>query len=387
MNLSGNWLNELGAQTIFQMFNSAGYNAYFVGGCVRNALLGAPINDIDIATDAVPSCVLELAAAAQIRAVETGAEHGTITLIIDQTPYEVTTYRRDIETDGRRAVVSFSTNIEDDARRRDFTMNALYADSAGAVVDPLSGLPDLIARRVRFIENADDRIKEDYLRVLRFFRFYAWYGDQNAGIDAEGLAACGVNLDGLETLAKERVGAEMLKLLAATDPAPAVASMAQSGVLNALITGSDSRQLPILVHFEEEYDTYPNPLRRLALLGGSDVPKALRLSKKDTTAYELLRAELSETRSPSELGYRYGELVALDILLLRAAVFEAPPLPNISTELARGAAQELCIRAADLMPRLEGADLGRALRGLEKQWIASGFALTRSELLDLARKY
>ena len=221
--ITSEWLKDPKAQAVCTVLNSAGYQAYFVGGCVRNDLLGAAISDIDLATDARPQMVMELAEKAGLHAVPTGVEHGTVTIVSDGLVCEVTTFRKDIETDGRRAVVHFSEAIEDDAKRRDFTMNALYANAAGEVLDPLNGLPDLIKRRVRFIENADERIREDYLRILRFFRFHAWYGDPDAGLDAEGLAAVAANQAGLETLSRERIGHEMLKLLAAPDPAPAMA--------------------------------------------------------------------------------------------------------------------------------------------------------------------
>jgi len=171
------------------------------------------VNDIDLATDARPERVLELAVEAEIKAVPTGLDHGTVTLVVDGQGFEVTTFRDDVETDGRHAVVAFSEDIETDARRRDFTINALYADRGGAVIDPLGGLIDIPERRIRFIDDADARIREDGLRILRFFRFYAAYGDPEAGLDADGLAACASNLEMLEDLSAERIGAEIRKCL------------------------------------------------------------------------------------------------------------------------------------------------------------------------------
>ncbi|MCK4711369.1 MAG: CCA tRNA nucleotidyltransferase, partial [Marinosulfonomonas sp.] len=172
--ITADWISNPNTQKVCEMLTDAGFECFFVGGCVRNALLGAPVNDIDISTNALPDRVMELAKAAGLKAVPTGIDHGTVTVIADGTPFEITTYRRDVETDGRRAVVAFSDTIMDDAHRRDFTMNALYADADGVIIDPLNGMPDLLARRIRFIEDADLRIKEDYLRILRFFRFHAW---------------------------------------------------------------------------------------------------------------------------------------------------------------------------------------------------------------------
>ena len=238
MQISGDWLTNPATQAVCAALTGAGAQALFVGGCVRNALLGLPVADIDIATDAPPDRVITLCNAAGLRVVPTGIEHGTVTVLSGDIAHEVTTFRRDVTTDGRRATVAFATDITTDAARRDFTMNALYARPNGTVVDPLGGLPDLLARRVIFVGDATARIREDYLRILRFFRFHAWYADPNAGIDAEGLAACAALADGLRQLSRERVSAEMIKLLGAPDPAPAVAAMAQAGILARILPGA-----------------------------------------------------------------------------------------------------------------------------------------------------
>ena len=215
----------------------APHRALVVGGAVRNALLGEPVEDIDIATDARPGQVVDLARAAGLKPVPTGIEHGTVTVVADGRGFEVTTFRRDVETDGRRAVVAFSNRIEDDAARRDFTMNALYAEPSGEVLDPVGGLPDLSARRVRFVGDPDRRIIEDYLRILRFFRFHAHCGRPGAA-DAEALAACARHAGGLARISRERIGAEMRKLLSAEDPVEAVRLMEESGVLAQVLPGA-----------------------------------------------------------------------------------------------------------------------------------------------------
>ncbi|WP_298905459.1 CCA tRNA nucleotidyltransferase [uncultured Aliiroseovarius sp.] len=377
--IQGDWINDPGAQRVCALLADAGYQAYFVGGCVRNDLLGVGISDLDMCTDALPARVMELAEAAGLRALPTGIEHGTVTIVIDHEPYEITTYRKDVHTDGRRAVVAFSDRIEDDAHRRDFTMNALYADPTGQVLDPLGGLPDLNARRVRFIDDAGERIREDYLRTLRFFRFHAWYGDETAGIDPDGLAACAANLDGLETLSKERVGLEMLKILSAPDPAPAMAAMAQSGVLARILSGADASKLAVLVHLEADLAT--DPLRRLALLGGQGVAKAFRLSKKQAKQLDELRDGMGSSASVGELAFRLGADQARNIALLRAVMFEIPLPDGLDTQIDAGAAAKFPIKPADLMPDFSGPALGEKLRELETRWIASGFTLTREELL------
>lgn len=377
--IKADWISNKATQKTCRMLTDAGYDCYFVGGCVRNALLDAPVNDIDLATNALPQEVMDLANAAGLKALPTGIDHGTITVIAFGTPFEITTYRRDVETDGRRAVVAFSDNIMDDARRRDFTMNALYADQNGTVFDPLNGMPDLLAGRVRFIEDADCRIKEDYLRILRFFRFHAWYGDASAGLDADGLAASAANLTGLETISKERVGSELKKLLSAPDPAPSIASMAASGVLNTVLSGSDVKALPILVHLEQ--DITPDPLRRLAVLGGTDVVNCLRLSKAETRRVHRLHDEIGSSRQPAELSYRFGADIARDVVLLRAALFEMPLDPDAMKQVKFGQTVTFPITAADLMPSFQGMALGKQLSDLEVKWIKSGFAMTKEQLL------
>lgn len=377
--ITAGWITNADTQRVCHMLTDAGFDCYFVGGCVRNTLIDAPVNDIDISTNALPDRVMELAKSAGLNAVPTGIDHGTVTVISTGTPFEITTYRRDIETDGRRAVVAFADTIEEDARRRDFTMNALYADQNGLISDPLNGLVDLMARRVSFIEDADRRIKEDYLRILRFFRFHAWYGEASAGLDSDGLSAIASNLGGLETISKERIGSEILKLLTAPNPAPSIASMAASGVLNTILPGADAKYLPVLVHLED--GAKPDPIRRLATLGGTDVEVLLRLSKAQARRLKALKDDIGSTRSPAELGYRLGAGVAFDVGLLRASFFETPIDPEAREQVKVGAGAEFPVVAADLMPEYQGVELGKALSELEAKWINSGFALTKDELL------
>jgi poly(A) polymerase len=377
--VQGNWLNNPHTQAVFSALSAKGAQALFVGGCVRNALLGVPVSDVDIATDAHPQAVMDLAKTAGIKAIPTGIDHGTVTLVCGGIPHEITTFRHDVETDGRRAVVAYSDDIQQDAARRDFTMNALYAGIDGVVIDPLDGLPDLLARRVRFIGSATERIQEDYLRSLRYFRFQAWYGDPNKGFDADSLAAIADNLGGLEQLSAERVGAEMVKLLSAPDPSRSVAVMRQTGVLARVMPGSDDRALGPLVHLEELSETLPDATRRLAALGGAD---GLRLSKSQLAKVDRLREAATGTMSAGELGFRLKFEEARDVLLLRSALLEQPWIPAELQSAEMGAVAKFPIKAKDLMPKYEGPALGQKLNDLTKKWIASGFTLTRNELLS-----
>ncbi|QUS36075.1 CCA tRNA nucleotidyltransferase [Falsirhodobacter algicola] len=369
MTLQDPWLSE--ARPVCEMLTAAGHRALFVGGCVRNALLGAPVSDLDIATDAHPDRVMALAEGAGLRAVPTGIAHGTVTVIAGGRPYEITTFRRDVATDGRHATVAFSDDIAEDAARRDFTMNALYAAPDGQVLDPLGGLPDLRARRVRFVGDPGARIAEDYLRVLRFFRFHAIYGADDP--DPEALAACAAHADGMDTLSRERVGMELKKLLSARDPAPAVCTMAAAGILGRMLPGADPVPLAVLVHLEG--DLPPDPMRRLAVLA---TDADLRLSKAEAARLSRLAGAAREGTPLMEIAYRHGAEEARDAGLVRGALTGQPPQ---LAGLEEAAAARCPVSARDLMPALSGAALGERLRMLESRWIASGFRLTRDELL------
>jgi len=384
MKISGSWITSDATQPVCQMLLRAGYQAYFVGGCVRNDLLGMPVNDLDICTDARPQTVMELAKSNGLRAIPTGIEHGTITVISHGIAHEVTTFRQDVATDGRRATVQFSNTITEDAQRRDFTMNALYADANGNITDPVNGLRDLKLRQFRFIGKASDRIREDYLRILRFFRFTATYGDPELGFDRDTLAAIADHVDGLDNLSRERIGAEVIKLLSAPDPAPAIATMRQTGVLSRILPAADDRFLAPLIHLEHSDRLVPQPIRRLAILCAetSKTQSALRLSNAQAKALQICRDEMATLRAPHALAYDYGPEVARDIVYLRAALFETQPqVQDIADiELANGAV--FPVTAADLLPNLQGPELGQRLVKLKTQWVNSKFTLTKEALLE-----
>ncbi len=384
--VAGTWLENADTQRVCAMLTENGFQALFVGGCVRNALYNMDVNDIDIATNAHPEKVLELAKAAGLRAVPTGIDHGTITVLANHEPHEITTFRKDVETDGRRAVVAFSEKVEDDARRRDFTMNAIYAQPSGEIVDPLGGLDDLWARRVRFIDDATQRIREDYLRILRFFRFHAFYGDPNQGMDAEALAAISEHASGIEMLSNERIGAEMIKLLSAPNPAPSVAAMQVSGALGWVFPGADDRALAPLVHLEKTIGVCPDAVRRLAALGGENVAEALRLSKKVSRKLDNLKNGVESTASPAELGYRIGLEEGLSVVLLRAALFETPIPEDSALDVVRGTQAVFPVKPSDLMPAFEGAALGQELKRLETLWVKSDFTLGKADILATGRE-
>lgn len=384
--IEADWLRNAETQRVFEVLSASGHSAYAVGGCVRNSILGQPVSDIDIATSAKPQETMDLARSAGLKAIPTGFDHGTVTLVSSNTAFEVTTFRRDIQTDGRHAVVSFTDDITDDARRRDFTMNAIYVDAGGFVNDPLGGLRDLTARRVRFIEDAGARIREDYLRSLRFFRFHAQYGDADEGLDPEALSAIARNIDGLSGLAAERIGSEMLKLLAAPDPAPALAGMSATGALTAILPGSRDAWLGPLVHLELENNRAPDPLRRLAVLGGHDAVSRFRLSRAEAKQYEQISRSARGMTPLHEMAWRYGQDLAWSIILVRQALSEQPLMPGTKAIIERAAAAEFPLGASDLMEQVTGPALGAALKRAEAAWIESDFVLDRGMLKMIALK-
>ena len=375
-------LDDPALQSVMSAIEAGGHRVLLVGGAVRNPLLGRPVDDIDLATDAPPDRVMALTRDAGLKPLPTGIEHGTVTVVAQGRGFEVTTFRRDVATDGRHAVVTFSSDLEQDARRRDFTMNALYAGRDGRVLDPTGGLPDLAEGRLRFVGDPDARITEDYLRILRFFRFLAWYGRT---AQPEAVAACAAHRAGLARISAERIGAEMRKLLQAPDPGPAVALMARTGVLGQILPGADMRAgteaLPALIAAETEHGIAPDWRRRLALLdAGPDAPERLRLSRAEARHLSLL------TPAPQtpldEIAYRRGAAVATDHALLAIARGQ-PQLPDWTTSVARAAAVRLPISARDL-PDLQGPALGRGLRAAEAAWIAADFQLPAPALIDIA---
>ncbi|MEM7440666.1 MAG: CCA tRNA nucleotidyltransferase [Pseudomonadota bacterium] len=378
MKVSADWLRDPDVLAVTRALTEAGFDAFFVGGCVRNALIGGGATDIDIATNARPDDTIKAAKSAGLKTIPTGKDHGTITVVSGGVGFEVTTYRRDVETDGRRAVVAFADTIAEDALRRDFTMNALYADSSGAVFDPVGGLDDLRARRVRFIEDPVRRIAEDRLRALRFFRFHAWYGDKDAGLDPDALAAIADAVDGLPELSNERVGVEVKKLLSAPDPVQAAAALENCGALGQIMPGATTRWLGSVVLLEAYAGLSPDWLRRLVSLGGVDVKEALRLSNTDA---QRIQAFSKAFGAPlAEVAYKFGKDTAWDVAIIDASQAQQPLPADTSGTIERGARATFPVKASDL-PDLNGKPLGDRLKELEARWIESDFTLSKSNLL------
>lgn len=379
------WLAASSTRAVMAALEAAGGPgcARFVGGCVRNALLGAPVDDIDIATTLKPEDTDRAIRAAGLKAVPTGMAHGTVTAVSERTPFEITTLRRDVSTDGRNATVAFTDDWAEDAARRDFRLNALYADADGRVFDPTGqGVADVEAGRIVFVGDAETRITEDYLRILRFFRFFAWYGRGEP--DAAALAACRKRAAGMDRLSAERVSKELMKLLAAPDPRPAMTAMDAAGVLGHVLPEATSRGL-----FEAAVDLSGDPVLRLMTLLPADVEVAKRVSARlrlanavrdrlmqGATALPSVDLSMSEAAARAMI-YRHGDRAVTDSLYRRWA--RSPD----RTEAAR----RLIALARDWTPpglpvggrqiaRLgvpPGPETGRLLKAFEEGWIADDF--------------
>jgi poly(A) polymerase len=392
------WLRSGATARVLKLLDGEGEEARAVGGAVRNALMKIPVGEIDIATTAVPDEVIRRAKAAGIKSVPTGIDHGTVTLLVDTVPFEVTTLREDTETFGRHAKVSFGRDWIGDARRRDFTINALSAGPDGVVHDYVGGLADIAAKRVRFIGDAGKRIEEDYLRILRFFRMHAAFGA--GGVDREGYVACIGGRAGLSTLSAERVRMEMIKLLVADGAAGAVEAMADSGLLQAIVGGvTYGGAFTAMIAAEQALSLTPNAMRRLAALAvavtedAKRIATRLRLSNAEAKALDSMGhrwwrlAGMDEARARRRL-YRLGESSYRDRLLLAWARsagrgehwMELARLPE------RWTAPKFPLKAADFTARgvAEGPALGHVLTLAEDAWLAADFPLGQAALASIA---
>lgn len=403
------WMSTAQTRAVFDALSAAGGEARFVGGCVRDALLGRPVKDIDIATDLPPQAVMAALRAAGLKAVPTGISHGTVTAVSGGRPYEITTLRRDVETDGRRARVAFTDDWEEDAARRDFTFNALSLTPEGALHDPFDGSADLRAGRVRFVGDPKARIGEDVLRLLRFFRFYAHYG--RGALDPAGLAACREMAPQLSSLSAERVQAELLKLLDAPDPAFVLAEMRAAGVLDVILPEATALdRLDRLVQVEtdagahRELDIAPDPVRRLGAVlqvdaaGADMIAERLRLSNA-------ARSRLVRMAGPPGIAPRPDDPVAN-----RRALFELGRQAFVDRVLMQWAEQAVRGVPADWSAALglaenwtppqfplsgrdvrrlgvpAGPKVGRLLEEVERWWVAQDFRPDRDACLERLRR-
>lgn len=394
------WLKAGPAARVLALLNADGEQARVVGGAVRNALLGVPVGDIDIATTALPGEVVRRAGAAHIKSVPTGIAHGTVTLVADGQPFEVTTLREDVETFGRKATVAFGRDWARDALRRDFTINGLSVDADGAIHDHVGGLEDIEKRRVRFIGEPSQRIAEDYLRILRFFRIHAAYG--SGDIDRAGYLACIAGREGLTSLSAERMRMEMLKLVVADAAAAALVAMEDGGLLLA-VTGGVAYRGPFaaMAGIANDLGLKPDPVRRLGALCVAVSEDAKRLAQR-------LRLSNAEAKQLDSMGHRWWRMVGMDDARSRRLLYRLGPdsyrdrlmlawarsgglvaadrWRELATLCERWAAPKLPLKAADFISRgvAEGPALGQALGLAEDAWLAQDFPLDADAVSAIA---
>ncbi|HYI26713.1 MAG TPA: CCA tRNA nucleotidyltransferase [Bradyrhizobium sp.] len=394
------WLRSGPTARVLELLNGGGEEARVVGGAVRNALLKIPVADIDIATTALPAEVIRRAKAAGIKSVPTGIDHGTVTLVVDSHPFEVTTLREDTETFGRKATVAFGRDWVRDAERRDFTINGLSVDAAGVVHDHVGGLDDISARRVRFIGDPNARIAEDYLRILRFFRIHAAYGAGEP--DRAGTLACIGGRAGLVTLSAERVRMEMLKLLVAQGAAVAVQAMADGGLLLPIFGGvAYTGPFIAMIAAERLLGLAPDPVRRLGALAVAVTEDARRVALR-------MRLTNAETRALDSMGHRWWRLAGMDEAIARRRLYRlgedryrdrlllawaragrgVDPLPwrELATLPTRWTAPKFPLKAADFIARgiAQGPLLGQVLALAEDGWLAANFPLDEAAVDAIA---
>jgi poly(A) polymerase len=380
------WQTRSGMPRLLRVLGAAEGLTRFVGGCVRDTLLGLEVNDVDLATRIPPDQVIARLEADRIKAVPTGIAHGTVTAVVSGRPVEVTTLRRDVATDGRRATIAYTEDWREDAARRDFTINALSADPARRIFDYFGGVEDLEARRVRFIGDPLTRIAEDHLRILRFFRFHARFGAGDP--DPAAIEACEARANDLMALSRERVADEMLKLLALPDPAPTVAVMIDHGIFRPVLPEIESAgALTALIEAERQAGIAPEAVRRLAALlpGDGDVAASiaarLRLSKRQ--AKRLVAAAGRELDEPEVLAYEIGAAEAVDRLLLAGRI-------DVDLEALQDRPRpRLPISGGDLiaMGLTPGPVVAATMQAVEREWARSGFPADKSEVRALARRH
>jgi tRNA nucleotidyltransferase/poly(A) polymerase len=394
------WLAAGPLPRLLATLDGEGEEARVVGGAVRNTLLGLPRGDVDVATTALPGEVVRRASAAGFHTVPTGIEHGTVTVVVEGMPFEVTTLREDIDTDGRRAVVRFGRDWGADAARRDFTMNALFLTRDGEVIDLVGGIKDVTARRLRFIGEPATRIAEDYLRVLRFFRFFAAYAE--GAPDAAGLSACIRARDELIRLSRERVRGELIKLMVARRTAETCVIMAESGILDRVLGGvADLAAITRLAAIEAALGLEPDPVRRLGAL-------AVRVPDDADRLRDRLRLSNDEHRRLASMGEAWRIATGLDEPAARVMLYRIGPEDYRDRALVafarsgmagesrvwrellslpeRWTAPKFPLAARDFMERgvQKGPALGKALAAAEEAWIAAGFPEKAKKIAEIA---
>ena len=390
MNNNLKWLYKKDLQKIFDIFLNETVQFYAVGGCVRNSILKKEITDIDLTTDLYPNDIIRIAKENNIHYIPLSIKHGTIILVYKKVSYHVSSFRSDILCDGRHSNVKFTKEILQDANRRDFTINALYLTKTGNIIDPLNGLCDLKEKNVRFIGNSDQRIKEDYLRILRFFRFSAYYGDKKKNLNENALNACYKNRQSLINISRERILDEIKKIILYKNPLKILIEMEKIKILELIINNYNLLNFSVLLKNEKKFFQKENFVLRFFFLNVKNINNIeyvfnqFPLKKIEKNIIKKLIISFSQKCSNQEIGFRLGKEIGSTLLILKKSNSGKEVTFDELSHVNFGSQQNFPISGNDLLKFFpQSKDLGDTLKFLEKIWIKSGFKLTKENLLKL----
>ena len=383
------WKSDSALKALVHSLESAGGVAYLVGGCVRNTILGKPFTDIDIATDLLPEQVVSISKKEGYKVIQTGISYGTVTIVNAGRKFEVTTFRSDIKTYGRKASVKFTSEMKLDAMRRDFTMNSIYMTVSGEIIDPLGSLDDLLEKKIKFIGNPSERIEEDNLRILRFFRFLAEFNKGRSDIDQDTMEALYKYKKEVKSLSRERIWMELKRILSVPEPQHIFSIMIEEGILDEVLPPIEVEGLSKVITAEKKYSVSPSHLVRLFSLNKSIGKKwahHVSLTSNEAKMLEFIKESLAHYNDLKTVAYKFGRGVAEGWLLnFHDGSFDVIP-SKMSEIINTGCNAFFPISGVDLLEEMEeGPELGRQMERLEKLWIKSGFKMSKEELLSKSK--
>ena len=380
------WNSDSPLKTLIHSLESSGGVAYLVGGCVRNTILGRPFTDIDIATDLLPEQVVKISKKEGYKVIQTGLSYGTVTIVNAGRKFEVTTFRSDIKTYGRKASVKFTADIKLDAMRRDFTMNSIYMNISGEIIDPLGSLDDLLEKKIKFIGNPSERIEEDNLRILRFFRFLAEFNKGRSDIDQDTMEALYKYKKEVKSLSRERIWMELKRILSVPEPQHIFSIMIEKGILDEVFPPIEIEGLSKVITAEKKYSVSPSHLVRLFSLNKSIGKKwahYVSLTSNEAKILEFIKESLVHYKDLKTVAYKFGRVVAEGWLLNYDDGFSEMIPSKISEIIDNGCNTFFPVSGVDLLEEMEeGPELGRQMEWLEDLWIKSGFTMGKKELLS-----
>ncbi len=380
------WNSDSTLKTLIHSLESSGGVAYLVGGCVRNTILGKPFTDIDIATDLLPEQVVKISKKEGYKVIQTGLSYGTVTIVNAGRKFEVTTFRSDIKTYGRKASVKFTADIKLDAMRRDFTMNSIYMNISGEIIDPLGSLDDLLEKKIKFIGNPSERIEEDNLRILRFFRFLAEFNKGRSDIDQDTMEALYKYKKEVKSLSRERIWMELKRILSVPEPQHIFSIMIEKGILDEALPSIELEGLSKVVSAEKKYSVSTSHLIRLFSLNksiGKKWANYVSLTSNEAKILEFIKESLVHYKDLKTVAYKFGRVVAEGWLLNYDDGFSEMIPSKISEIIDNGCNTFFPVSGVDLLEEMEeGPELGRQMEWLEDLWIKSGFTMGKKELLS-----